>query len=134
MGHAELVQQLRDVDYFLLREYCTLKAIIEKFPLEENGIAEIRIQLNALGPQRERLKTCIDLIERRKLPESQQEITTELEVVRQFFDIEIRYARKRMPAILNPDDKRVSDYVRNLSKLIKVYDVVVEPPNQIAGD
>ena len=132
MGHAELVQQLRDVDYFLLREYCTLKAIIEKFLLEEDGIAEIRIRLNALGPQRERLKTCIDLIERGKLPESQQEITTELEVVRQFFDIEIRYARKRMPAILNPDDKRVSDYVTHLSKLIKVYDVVLLRGRSIA--
>ena len=130
MEHAELARQLRDVDLFLLREYQIMKAIADRCLLDEVETAEIRIRLNALAPQRERLKSCIGRIEKGELSESRPEIGIELELVRQFLEIELRYARKGMPAILNPDDKRVSDYVANLAKIMKGYDIVVYPLNQ----
>ena len=109
-----------------------MRNIIDESPSGENETAQVTIRVNALVPQRKRLESCIRLIKQGKLSESYQQIGTELDIVRQFFTTEIRYAKRGMPSILNSDDQRLSQYVTHHSKILKVYHAVLRQLNSHA--
>ena len=132
MERFDLLLELQDVDYFLLKEYYIMRNIIDKSPSGEDEIAQVKVRVNVLAPQRKRLESCMRLIEQGKLSESYRQIGSELDIVRQFFGTEIRYAKRGMPSILNPDDERLSQYVINHSKILKVYHDVLQRLNSQA--
>ena len=109
-----------------------MRNIIDKSPSGEDEIAQVKVRVNVLAPQRKRLESCMRLIEQGKLSESYRQIGSELDIVRQFFGTEIRYAKRGMPSILNPDDERLSQYVINHSKILKVYHDVLQRLNSQA--
>ena len=132
MEQSDLLLELQDVDYFLLKEYYLMRNIIDKSSSGEDEIAQVKVRVNVLAPQRKRLESCMRLIEQGKLSESYLQIGTELDIVRQFFSTEIRYAKRGMPSILNPDDQRLSQYVTHHSKILKVYHAVLQHLNSHA--
>ena len=67
----------------------------------------------------------IGLIEGDKLFDSLRPIVTELDIIRRFFDTEIRYAKRGVPKVLNLDDTRLSQYVLNQAKVLKTYHFVL---------
>ena len=133
MEPPDLLLELQAVDYFLLKEYYIMRNIIDKSPYGEDETTQVKVRVKALAPQRKRLESCMRLIKQGKLSESYQQIGSELDIVRQFFSTEIRYAKRGMPSILNPDDERLSQYVTNHSKILKVYHAVLQQLNPIAS-
>ena len=124
MNQPALLQSLRDVDYFLLREYYIMRNLIDRSPSRVDETDQIKIRVNALVPQRDRLQSVMDLITQDAPSEFHRRIVIELDIIRQYFTTEIRYAKRRVPAMLNPDDSRLSEYVTHLSQVLKVYDAV----------
>lgn len=124
MNQPALLQSLRDVDYFLLREYYIMRNLIDLSPSGADETNQIKNRVNALVPQRDRLQSVIDLIKQGAPSEFHRQIVMELDIIRQYFTAEIRYAKRRVPALLNPDDSRLSEYVTYLSQVLKVYDAV----------
>lgn len=124
MNQPALLQSLRDVDYFLLREYYIMRNLIDRSPSGTDETDQIKIRVNALVPQRDRLQSVMDLIKQDDPSEFHRKIVIELDIIRQYFTTEIRYAKRRVPVLLNPDDRRLSEYVTNLSQVLKVYDAV----------
>ena len=124
MNLPALLQSLRDVDYFLLREYYVMRNLIDRSPSGTDETDQIKIRVNALVPQRDRLQLVMDLIKQEYPSEVHRQIVIELDIIRQYFTTEIRYAKRKVPALLNPDDSRLSEYVAHLSQVIKVYDAV----------
>lgn len=125
MKQPALLQLLRDVDYFLLREYYIMRNLIDRSPSRADETDQIEIRVNALASQRDRLQSVIDLIKQDAPSEFYRQIVIELDIIRQYFTTEIRYAKQRLPALLNPDDSRLSEYVTHLSQVLKVYDAVL---------
>ena len=124
MNQPALLQSLRDVDYFLLREYYIMRNLIDRSPSRVDETDQIKIRVNALVPQRDRLQSVMDLITQDAPSEFHRRIVIELDIIRQYFSTEIRYAKRRVPALLNPDDSRLSEYVIHLSQVLKVHDAV----------
>jgi hypothetical protein len=124
MNQPALLQSLRDVDYFLLREYYIMTTLIDRSPSGADEIDQIVIRVNALMPQRDRLESVMDLIKQEDPSEFHRQIVMELDIIRRYFTAEIRYAKRRVPMLLNPDDSRLSEYVTNLSQVLKVYEAV----------
>lgn len=124
MNQSALLQSLRDVDYFLLREYYVMRNLIDRSSSRADEANQIKIRVNALVPQRDRLQSVMDLIKQEYPSEVHRKIVIELDIIRRYFNTEIRYAKRRVPALLNPDDSRLSEYVTHLSQVIKVYDAV----------
>ena len=124
MNQPALLQSLRDVDYFLLREYYIMRNLIDRSPSGADETDQIKIRVNALVPQRDRLQSVMNLIKQDDPSELHRHIVIELDIIRQYFTTEIRYAKRKVPALLNPDDRRLSEYVTHLSQVIKVYDAV----------
>lgn len=127
MEQSDLLLELQDVDYFLLKEYQIMRNIIDESPSGKDETAQVRIRINALVPQRKRLESCMRVIEQGKLSKLYRQIGVELNMISKFFSTEIRYAKRGMPSILNPDDVRLSQYVTNHSKILKVYHDVLQP-------
>ena len=124
MNQLALLQSLRDVDYFLLQEYYIMRNLIDRSPSRVDETDQIKIRVNALVPQRDRLQSVMDLIKQDAPSELHCQIVIELDIIRQYFTTEIRYAKRGVPALLNPDDIRLSEYVTHLSKVLKVYDAI----------
>ena len=124
MNQPALLQSLRDVDYFLLREYYIMRNLIDRSPSGADETDQIKIRVNALVPQRDRLQSVMNLIKQDDPSELHRHIVIELDIIRQYFTTEIRYAKRKVPVLLNPDDRRLSEYVTHLSQVIKVYDAV----------
>ena len=124
MNQSALLQSLRDVDYFLLQEYYVMRKLIDRSSSRADEANQIKIRVNALVSQRDRLQLVMDLIKQEYPSEVHRQIVIELDIIRQYFNTEIRYAKRRVPALLNPDDSRLSEYVTHLSQVIKVYDAV----------
>ena len=124
MNQLALLQSLRDVDYFLLQEYYIMRNLIDRSPSRAGEMDQIEIRVNALVPQRDRLQSVMDLIKQDDPSEFHRQIMIELDIIRQYFSTEIRYAKRKVPALLNPDDSRLSEYVTYLSKVLKAYDAV----------
>ena len=133
MEQSDLLLELQDVDYFLLKEYQIMRNIIDKSPSGKNETIQVKVRVKALIPQRRRLESCMLCIEQGKLAESYRQIGTELDIIRKFFSTEIRYAKRGMPSILNPDDERLTQYVANHAKSFKVYQVVLRQLNPVAS-
>ena len=131
MNQLALLQSLRDVDYFLLREYYIMTTLIDRSPSGADEIDQIVIRVNALIPQRDRLESVMDLINQDDPSEFHRQIVMELDIIRRYFTAEIRYAKRRVPMLLNPDDSRLSEYVTNLSQVLKVYDAVFNQPGVV---
>ena len=72
-------------------------------------------------PQRDRLESVMALIKQYDGYESHRRIVKELEIIRQYFNTEIRDAKRQIPALLNPDDSRLSEYVIQQSQVLTVY-------------
>lgn len=124
MDQPALLQLLRDIDYFLLREYYIMRNLIDRSPPRADETDQIKIRVNALVPQRDRLQSVMDHIKQYPSSELHRQTVVELDIIRQYFSTEIRYAERRLPALLNPDDSRLSEYVIHLSQVLKVYDAV----------
>ena len=133
MNQSALLQLLRDVDYFLLREYYIMRNLIDRSPSGADETDQVKIRVNALIPQRDRLQSVMDLIKQNDPSEFHRKIVIELDIIRQYFTAEIRYAKRKVPALLNPDDRRLSEYVTNLSQVIKVYDAVFNQSGAVSS-
>lgn len=131
MNQPALLQSLRDVDYFLLREYYIMRNLIDRSPSGANETDQIQIRVNALVPQRDRLQSVMDLIKQDDSSEFHRQIVIDLDIIRHYFTTEIRYAKRRVPVLLNPDDRRLSEYVTHLSQVLKVYDAVFNQPSAV---
>ena len=102
-----------------------MRNLIDRSPSRADETDQIEIRVNALASQRDRLQSVIDLIKQDAPSEFYRQIVIELDIIRQYFTTEIRYAKQRLPALLNPDDSRLSEYVTHLSQVLKVYDAVL---------